>query len=275
MNFLTAFFYNLIVAISAAIPGHVVWIAIAIITIILRLIFLPSSIKMIHVQKKQSNLQGKINEIKEKHKGNKQAEQQATLDLYKQEGVNPLSSCLPMIVQLVVLIFFYQIFRTPDLGVIKSQFLYSFTPHIGSLNTSFFGLDLALTVKQLTQTGGIGAILAYGFPLVAAGTQLIQALQTRALQPKTTDEGQSFQRAMNNQFVFLFPIMTAWISYTLTAALSIYWIIQTVFMIAQQKYVMSKMEPQILACEPVKPGQLPPKISKKGDVVVEVRQKRE
>lgn len=272
MNVLTQFFYNLIVTITAIIPGHYVWISIALITIILRLIFLPSSLKMTHMQKKQKDVQHKIDAIKQKHQGDKKAEQQATMDLYKQEGINPLSSCLPMIVQIVVLIFFYQVFRTPDLGVIKTQFLYSFTPHINSLNTSFFGLDLAQTVKQLTVAG---SIWAYAFPVLAGATQLIQALQSRALQPRSTGQGDSFQKAMNTQFVFLFPIMTAWISYTLTAALSIYWIIQTVFMIGQQWYVMRNMQPQVLACEPVKPGQLPPKVSKKGDVIIEVRQKGE
>jgi len=268
---MTTFFYNLLVSVTAIIPGHYVWISIALITIILRLIFLPSSLKMTHMQKKQKNIQHKVDAIKQKHQGDKKAEQQATMDLYKQEGINPLSSCLPMIVQIVVLIFFYRVFTTVGLGPVKTDLLYSFVPHISSLNTNFFGLDLAQTVKALTVNGG--SIWAYAFPFLAGATQLVQALQSRALQPKSTGTGDSFQKAMNTQFVFLFPIMTAWISYTLPAALSIYWIVQTIFMIAQQWYVMRNMEPQVLACEPVKAGELPPKISKRGDVVIEVRQK--
>lgn len=268
---MTTFFYNLLVAVTAIIPGHYVWISIALITIILRLVFLPSSLKMTHMQKKQKDIQHKVDAIKQKHAGDKKAEQQATMELYKQEGINPLSSCLPMIVQIVVLIYFYRVFTTIGLGAVKTDLLYSFVPHISSLNTSFFGLDLALTVKQLSST----SFWAYAFPILAGGTQLIQSLQAKALQPKSTGQGDAFQRAMNTQFIFLFPIMTAWISYTLTSALSIYWIVQTLFMIGQQWYVIRKMEPQILACEPVQPGKLPPKISKKGDVVIEVRQKGE
>jgi len=269
------FFYNLLVFFTYLIPGHYVWISIVIITLILRFAFLPSGLKMLHVQHKQKTLQPEIEKLKEMHKGDKQAEQKATLDLYKREGVNPLSSCLPMIIQIVVLIGFYQVFTKMGLGPVKTEFLYSFTPHPDALNSSFFGFDLAKSVAQIAKEGGLMGILVFIFPLLAAGTQLIQSLQMRAMQPQTGGEGATMQRAMNAQFTFLFPIMTGYISYQLTAALSIYWIVQTVFMIFQQKYAMSKMQPQVLSCEPVKPGAIAPKVSKKGDVIVEVRKKGE
>jgi len=229
---------------------------------------------MLRVQHKQRTLQPKLEELKKIHKDDKQAEQKATMELYKQEGVNPLSSCLPMIIQIVVLIGFYQVFTKMGLGPIKTEFLYSFTPHPDILNSAFLGFDLAKTVAQIVKDGGIMGILVFIFPLLAGGTQLIQSLQMKALQPQTSGQGATMQKAMNAQFTFLFPLMTAYISYEFTLALSFYWITQTVFMIFQQKYAMSKMEPQILACEPVKPQQLSQKFKKKG-VVIEVRQKGE
>ena len=104
------FFYNLLVFFTYLTPGHYVWVAIVIMTLIIRFAFLPSGLKMLRVQHKQKTLQPEINKLKEVHKGDKKAEQQATMDLYKREGVNPLSSCLPMIIQIVVLIGFYQVF---------------------------------------------------------------------------------------------------------------------------------------------------------------------
>lgn len=246
-----------------------------VITLILRFAFLPSGLKMLRVQHKQKKLQPEVDKLKEVHKGDKQAEQRAMMDLYKREGVNPLSSCLPMIVQIVVLIFFYQVFTRIGLGEIKTEYLYSFTPHPDAINSSFFGFDLSKSVAQIFKEGGLMSYLVWIFPLLAGGTQLIQSLQMRAMQPKTSGQGETMQKAMNTQFTFLFPLMTAYISYELTLALSIYWITQTVFMIAQQKYAMSKMEPQVLTCEVVEPGKTPPKISRKGDVIVEVRSKSE
>jgi len=273
---LTNFFYNLFVFITWLIPGHYTWISIVIITIILRLVFLKPTIDMTKMQHKQKGLQKELSAIKENHKGNKQAEQKATLELYKREGVNPLSSCLPMIAQLVVLIGFYQIFIKIGLGQVKTDVLYSFVPYPDSMNNTFFGLDLSPTVAQLFKTGTIGGKIALAFPILAGITQLIQALQTKALQPKPdpNKKADAFQTAMNSQFVYVFPLMTAYISYTLTTALSIYWIAQTILMIAQQKYVMNSLQP---LKEDLKEGVAAvinqPQISQKHGVMVSVRKR--
>lgn len=274
---LTNFFYNLLVSLTWLVPGHYVWVAIVIITVILRLVFLKPTFQMTHMQHKQKSLQGEINKLKEKHKDDKKAEQQATMELYKREGINPLSSCLPMIIQLIVLIGFYQIFTRVGLGPIKTDILYSFTPHNGVLNSSFFGLDLSKKVINLVKLGG-WMRLAYLLPILAGITQLIQALQTKALQPKPAPnaKGDSFQNALNTQFIYLFPIMTAYISYTLISALSIYWITQTVLMVIQQKYIMARLQP---IGEDLEEGVAAaidqPKVSQKGGVLVEVRRKKD
>lgn len=208
------FFYNLFVFFAYLVPGHYAWIAIVIITILLRLIFLKPAINMTHMQHKQKNLQPKVDELKVRHAGDKQAEQKALMELYKQEGVNPLSSCLPMIVQIVVLIGFYRIFTSIGLGPIHADHLYSFTPRPDFINSSFFGMDLAKTVAQIAKDGGVVSVLAYAFPVITGGTQLIQSLQMRALQPKPSGSGndktEGFQKALNSQMTFLLPIMTAY-----------------------------------------------------------------
>jgi len=231
---------------------------------------------MTKMQHKQKSLQKHVNKIKEEHKGDKKAEQAATLELYKKEGVNPLSSCLPMIIQLVVLIGFYRIFTTVGLGPIKANLLYPFVPHLDSLNSSFFGLDLSWKVVDLVKLGGWNR-LALLFPILAGATQFIQALQTKALQPKPDpNKNDSFQNALNSQFTYLFPIMTAYISYTLTSALSIYWITQTLIMIIQQKYIMARLEPIVEDVEEGMAAQLDqPVVSKKHGVLVEVRKKKD
>jgi len=250
-----------------------------IITVILRLIFLRPTLKMTEMQKKQTALQGKLKEIKERHKGDKQAEQKATMELYKEAGVNPLSSCLPMVVQIVVLIGFYGVFRKYGFGSIRTDILYSFTPHPTTLNNFFAGYDLTQTVQQLTKLGGVSGYLAFLFPAVAGGTQLIQSLQMRATQPKPDPNAKSgaFQQALSSQMTFLFPLLTIWISYTLSSALSIYWITQTVFMVVQQWAVMKYYQPKITQAEVkrLEAAADTPDIKKhKGGVETEVRRKQ-
>jgi len=271
---MTEFFYNLLVFFTWLTPGHYVWIAIVIITIILRLIFLKPTIKMTLMQYKQKELQPHLEKIKNDHKGDKQAEQKATLELYKQHGVNPLASCLPMLVQIVVLIFFYRVFIKIGIDVLKPEYLYSWLPRPASINSSFFGYDLSQTVAQLFKLGGLKGYLALLFPLVTGGTQLYQSIQMRATQPKPTpgSKEDTFQRMLSSQMTYLFPIMTAYISYTLTSALSIYWATQTILMILQQFYIIKRYKPKVaaVACPP---GCAPAQTFKKGDVEVTVRKR--
>jgi YidC/Oxa1 family membrane protein insertase len=239
---MTQFFYNFLVFFSYLIPGRYVWIAIALITVLLRFIFVPSSFTMARMQKKQKSMQGRMNEIKEKHKDDKTAQQQALMDLYKQEKFNPLSGCLPSIVQIVVLIGFYGVFTRIGLGGgIHSDLLYSFTPRPDSLNTAFFGLDLTRSVADLVRGGGAG-VWALAFPIVAGGLQLVLSLQMKAVQakPKPGEEN-AMTNLMAGQFTYIFPLMTAYISYTLVAALSVYWVVQTAFMVIQQKVINNRV----------------------------------
>lgn len=278
MQYLTDFLYNILVLISYITPGHYVWVGIVLITVLIRLAFLRPSIKLVEVQHKQKKLAPKLNELKNKHGEDKEALQKATLDLYKQEGVNPLSGCLPMIVQLIVLIAFYRIFTQMGMSEIKSEHLYSFMPRPESINSSFFGIDLSKTVASIFGEGGIKGYLALLFPILAGGTQLIQSLQTKALQPKQAGgEGEGFQKALNAQFTYLFPVMTAYISYTLISALSIYWITQTVFMVIQQiavnkRFAELKEESGVVVANAVSEGGVKSRTEKRG-VVVEVREK--
>lgn len=280
MQYLTDFLYNVLVAISYITPGNYAWVGVVVITLIIRFIFLKPSIKLVEVQHKQKKLAPKLKELKGKHGNDKEALQKATLELYKQEGVNPLSGCLPMIVQLIVLIAFYRIFM--DMGVrdIKPEHLYSFTPRPEAINPFFFGIDLSKTVAAVFKDGGLAGYLVLLFPLLAAGTQFIQSLQTKALQPKQAPgEEATFQKALNTQFIYLFPIMTGYISYTFSSALSIYWIVQTVFMIVQQAVVGKrfqdfKEEVEMLSADVVSgQPQVKSRTEKKG-VVVEVREKK-
>jgi len=238
---MTNFFYNLLISFTYLVPGHYVWIAIVVITVLLRLIFVPSSFTMAKTQKKQKSLQGKMEAIKQKHKEDKAAQQKATMELYKQEKFNPFSSCLPSIVQIVVLIGFYGVFTRVGLGDIKDNLLYSFVPRPDYINSSFFGLDLTKTIAEVVRAGGAGW-WALALPIVAGALQLILSLQMKAVQakPKPGQEN-TFANLMTGQFTYIFPLMTAYISYTLVSALSIYWVVQTAFMVIQQKYINNKV----------------------------------
>ena len=274
---MTQFFYNLLVFFTYLTPGHYVWVAIVVITVLIRLAFMKPTYTMMKTQKKTKNVQGQINAIKVQYKDDQKAQQAAIMEIYKQEGINPLGSCLPLIIQMVLLFGFYGVFRHGNLSAaIKPEMLYSFVPHPDSINIWFFGMNLTETINTVVK-GPVGWV-GYIFPLLTGGTQLIQSLQARALQPKAekgSKEG-DFSSAMMMQMTYFFPLITTYISFTLPSALSIYWITQTGMMILQQSIIMKKFKEEEVVAEEVAEalGAKEIKQFKKGGVITTVREKK-
>src|SRR3989344_1694449 len=130
---------NILIWFYNVIPGQDMGLAIIALTILIRLILFPSFQKSLRSQRELQKLQPKLNEIKEKYKDDKEAQTKATLNFYKENKVNPFSSCLPLLVQLPILIALYQVFLTGLNGKVASE-LYSFVSDPGTINTSFLGL---------------------------------------------------------------------------------------------------------------------------------------
>jgi len=95
--------FNLLVLLIWLIPGHNVGVAIIILTVLIRLALLPSTASSIKAQKKLKELQPEIDKIREKYKSDQQAQAKATMDFYKDNKINPFSSCLPLLIQLPIL----------------------------------------------------------------------------------------------------------------------------------------------------------------------------
>ena len=103
--------FNFLVLIYNYLPGHDFGLAIIVLTLVIRLVLYPSSIKSSKSQKALSELQPKIQELKEKHKGDKEKQARATMELYKKEKINPFGGCLPTLIQFPFLIALFLIFK--------------------------------------------------------------------------------------------------------------------------------------------------------------------
>ncbi len=88
---------------------------IILLTVIIRLVLLPLGIKQIKSMQAMQAIQPKIKELQKKYKGNKQKQQEETMKLYQQAGVNPLGGCLPLLLQFPFLIAMYAVIRPPQL----------------------------------------------------------------------------------------------------------------------------------------------------------------
>lgn len=210
--------FNLLVALYNIVPGHDVGVAIILLTLFIKVVFYPLTAKMLTSQRKMQELQPRIKEIQEKYKHDKMQQTQETMKLYQDYGVHPLGGCLPLLVQLPLLLALFQVFRT-GFDTASLSNLYSFVENPGELDPWFFGL------VNLSESSLVLSLLA------GASQFLHTYLITKGQAHGVSDS--EFGKAMQRQTLYIMPILTAIISFTLPAALPFYWFANTVFSIGE------------------------------------------
>lgn len=222
---LLVFFYNLI-------PGHDLGVAILLITIVLKIVLYPFSVKSIKSQRALQDLQPQVNDLRKKYKDNPQELTKQTMALYKQQKVSPFSSCLPVLVQLPIFIAVYQVFRQ---GLANSQnlnILYPFIKNPGLINTVSFGFF------ELSKPNLILALLA-GLAQFWVSKMLVVKKQPAI--PSAKDENMT--AALNKQMLYFMPVMTVFIGISLPSGLTFYWFVTTLLTGLQQWYIFKKLSP--------------------------------
>ncbi|MDO8604117.1 MAG: YidC/Oxa1 family membrane protein insertase [bacterium] len=224
--------YNALVLILGVVPGANVGVAIIFLTLIVRGALLPLSHKSVVSQAKMRKIAPEIEKLKEKHKDNKQEQARKTMELYKEHGINPFSGCLLVLIQLPIIFALYFVFfkGLPDL---KVEQLYSFV-HVPSVVSMMF-LGIILSKKSI--------IIA----LLAGVTQYYQIkLSIPAMAPAEKGAKPSFKddfaRSFNIQMRYMLPVIVFGISYSISAAVALYWTTSNLFSIAHELYVKRKAE---------------------------------
>lgn len=219
--------FNLLVGITNILPTHSVGWAIIIVTALVRLVLLPSSLhharQLAAQQEKMKGLQVDLDQIKTKHKEDKAKQAQATMELYRKAGINPASGCLPLLIQLPILIALYQVFfagLTPE----SFQWLYSFVAQPEAISHLFFGVDLSTPSLVFGVLAGVAQFIQMRWLTPAPPTA----------QPGASAETAAAMEAMQKNMRYIFPAMTVFISLRLPAALALYWVTSTLFGMAQQ-----------------------------------------
>ena len=218
--------FNALVLLYTYIPGNDFGIAIIILTIIIRFILYPLSVKAISSQKALQKLQPKIQEIQKKYKDDKEKQAKEMLAIYKTEKINPFSGFVLAIIQLPILIALYTVFWH-GLNPEELIHLYTFVPNPGNINSLF------LNLIDLSKPHIFFAILA----------GIFQYFQTKMLFPKTTksnDKANAIGDMMQKQMTYFLPFFTIIILLGLPSALGLYWTISGIFSIIQQYFILKK-----------------------------------
>lgn len=221
--------FNLLVFVYNIIPGQDFGISIIVVTVLLRVVMFPLAHKALESQKALQELQPKIKEIQNKIK-NREEQAKKLLEFYKEHKVNPFSGCLPILIQLPVLLALYRVFLT-GLNPESLNALYPFVSNPGEINPLFLGfIDLSAP--------------HYGLAILAGISQYLQA---KATFKKKNDTGVSvfeseMTKSMSTSFVYVMPIFLVIISWNLPAGLPLYWVATMIFSWWQQILINKKFE---------------------------------
>ncbi|MFL2833288.1 MAG: membrane protein insertase YidC [Coraliomargaritaceae bacterium] len=193
--------------------------SIVIMTICIKLLFWPLTAKASRSQKRMASIQGPMAELKEKHKDNPQKMQQETLKLFKEHQVNPVAGCLPMLIQMPIFLGLFYMLRT------ASEL--RFEPFL-------WVSDLSLPDTQFV----VGGFPINILPMIMGVTMFLQ-MSMMPVSPTADPMQQKIFKFL--PFIFLIFL------YNFASGLVLYWTVQNILTIIQQKIINSRPD------EPLKP----------------------
>ncbi len=193
--------------------------SIVIMTICIKLLFWPLTAKASRSQKRMASIQGPMAELKEKHKDNPQKMQQETLKLFKEHQINPVAGCLPMLIQMPIFLGLFYMLRTASELRFESFLWVS---------------DLSLPDTQFM----VGGFPINILPMIMGVTMFLQ-MSMMPVSPTADPMQQKIFKFL--PFIFLIFL------YNFSSGLVLYWTVQNILTIIQQKIINSRPD------EPLKP----------------------
>ncbi|MQY05280.1 membrane protein insertase YidC [Actinomadura macrotermitis] len=218
--------------------------AIILLTVLLRLLLVPLFVKQIHASRKMQELNPKVQALRKKYKNDKQRMNQEVMKLYQENGANPLSGCLPILVQMPVFIGLFQTLKrvsdakdgqgvfaiTPDL-VKSAQHANIFGAHIPDTFLKAFGAD----PKPWS------AIVITGIAVVISSITTFFTVRSSMKRQPVTDDANPMAQAQK-MMVFLAPLFGLF-GLGFPLGVLMYWVTSNSWTLVQQHYIYSKYPP--------------------------------
>jgi len=215
--------FNSLIFLYNIVPGHDMGISIIILTILIRLIIWPLTNKGIKNQRVLNKIQPQIEEVKRKFKNNKEGQAKALMALYSENKISPFAGLLPIIIQLPIIFALWRVFLNSVNLDLNS--LYPFVSAPVAVQSVFLGLfDLSQRSVVLAIISGV---------LLYFQTKMIMPSYAKASEGKPSGTS-DFGRMMSKQMLYLGPVISIVVFWSLPSALPLYWIVVTLSTILQQ-----------------------------------------
>ena len=213
-------FFGWILAAIYGVVGNYGW-AIVIFALVAKLITLPLTIKQTRSSQMMQVINPEVQKMQEKYKNNKNKQAEETMKIYDKYGYSPFSGCLPLLIQLPIIIGLFGVIRMPETYVFQN---------IGMVNISmgFYWVEnLGVSAMDIAKKFGftnINTYVAMILPALTVLTMWWQQMQMAKSNPAAQSMGM-----MNTMML----VMIGYSSVLFNAGLTLYWVSQTVFTVAQ------------------------------------------
>ena len=206
-------------------------ISILILTLIYKLAMLPVTISNIKMQKLNAKFQPELKKLEAKYKHDPQLYQQKVMEFQREMGYNPLASCLPMLIQILIIWALFPVMREPLKYLELSK----------DINLNFFW------IKDITVANSKDLIL----PIALALTQF---LFTKMMTPEMPKDENNPMQGMNFAMQYAMPIMFFFFARNYQPALSIYWITGNIIEMIFRFFINRNEKEEVVSTKEIKKG---------------------
>lgn len=205
--------------------------SIILLTLLIKLILLVPNTRAIRSQQEMQKIQPLLAKIKAKYAGDQQKISKETMKIWKEHKVNPFGSCLPLFIQLPVML---ALFYVAQSGVNIEENMYLVYESL--MNGKIILDPIFLGVMDLTEKN------YYVLPIIVGGLQYYQMSLSLPSTPKKEKKDGEIDQAqmMNSTMKYVMPLMVAVFTASLPAAVGLYWGTSTLFALVQQMVLTKK-----------------------------------
>ncbi|MFB4301113.1 membrane protein insertase YidC [Actinomadura sp. NTSP31] len=217
--------------------------SIILLTVLLRLVLVPLFVKQIHASRKMQELNPKVQALRKKYKNDKQRLNQEVMKLYQENGANPLSGCLPLVVQMPVFIGLFQTLkRISDAKEGHSVFAMSADLVHSAQNANIFGAHIPDTFLNAWSDKTWSAIVITGIAVVTSScTTFFTVRASMKRQPAAAADANPMMQAQK-MMVFLAPLFGLF-GLGFPLGVLMYWVTSNSWTLAQQHYIYKRFPP--------------------------------
>ena len=186
-------------------------IAIIIVTILMRILIFPLTLKQEKSMKKMKEIQPEVDKIREKYKDDPQTLNQKTMEIYKENNVNPMGGCLPILIQMPIFVALY----------------YAFVGNTIPADATFLWFNL----KQPDHFMKLGTFTVNLLPILNTLVTFIQQKIMMGVQPQDKNNPMS-------SMLYTMPLMMLFIFYNIPSGVTLYYLVSGVLSVIQQYFIL-------------------------------------